>query len=641
MLILVWVVVYTMVTVVKPTLFVSFPCRKPFGVTHQHSQHLVSCAMTLTGIPNVVKERREARGHPVVGQDQGSVWSMATKSPGAARRADKQRLPRRSPECGAVPAVCIYPSPSPPKRAADGTGAAKSSSSQQVQRHIRIPIPGVDTHQSGASSSCNSLRVHYGSVESVSKKPHSHQTDNKAKQQRPKKVSNTAKNLAPVQGQRALGHPLADLGERGGAAVARLSHGDEDKAAGREEEEAEWNSELVGCAAQVQFYNPKKAIMLSRKLDGHMVRKAQAEIMSMRAARTVPRIPPSCDLLMKDDLDFRRVHDSMSLAALQTVEKAYMRMEKRERTRVQKELVSRKQTLRKEIKEKIEEHHRKRHDEVARWKQAHSKFVTHARENSCMEGDLKASLHRGDKDCQRMLNMERRAEEGFVSEFSGINSSVENSLKQEDNRLLREGQQEERTSSVQQLRRSTFITRAMLLSQQQEKAETTRLRSADLRRELMQLQHKKVMDQYIAAKQKVDAVKQSLPPRTSRETHKLPVNFDRNEGACQLPPTLEGEAEDATGSVDPASGAVGPKVVTLALEDYDIPTDSAVFINHRSLPPGRILRHYSFAVDDNEEGDKDAGPFDPGLGYGVFGIGHAAGDYDLPAVAPPMTILTL
>ena len=557
------------------------------------------------------------------------------KSPGVAQRAAKQRLPQRTTDSGAVPAMSVCPSPSPPKMAADGAGPAKSS---VQQRHIRIPIPG-DTQQLGDSSS-NSLRVHYGSVESVSKKPHGHHMDDRAQQQHPKTVGNTTKNLAA--GHRALGHPLADVCEKGATTAAWVVQGGEgeQEAAGREQEEAEWKGELVGSAAQVQFYNPKKAIMLSRKLDGHLVRKAQAEIMSMRAAQTVPRIPPSCHLLMKDDLDFRRVHDSVNLAALQTVEKAYRGMEKRERTRVQEVLVSRKQALRKEIKEKIEEHHRKRHNEVAQWKQAHSKFLARAREQLCMEGDLKASLHRGDKDCQRMLNMERKAEEGFVFEFSGINSSVENSLKQEDNRLLREGQQEERMSSVQQLRRSNFITRAAVLNQQQEKAEATRLRSADLRHELKQLKHKKMMDQYTAAKEKVDAVKHSLPPRTSRDTHKFPVNLNRNKGERQLPPTLEGEGEDTTCSVDPSSGAVGPKLVTLSLEDCDVPTGSAAFLSHHSLPPGRILRHYSFTVDGNEEGEKDIAPVDLGPGlYGVFGTGHT--DYDVLGVVPPLTILTL
>ena len=638
------------------------PCSKPLRMSHQRSRRLVSSVMTLTGFPSpaheAVKERTDHRGpsartteqfsqpaskgpgdlavggHPVVGKHQIRGRSVVTKSPGIGSRADKQRLPRGTPDSGAVPAVCISPSPSPPKWAAEGTGAAKSSA-QQVQQHIRIPTQGAVAQRPGNSSSQNSPRVYYGSVEPVSKTSHGHQTENGI-QQHPQKLNSTTKKLAPIQGQRALGHPLVDLCERGGAAVAQGGQGFEEECEPADgEEEAEWRGELVGSAAQVQFYNPKVTMQLARKLDGHLVRKAEAEIVSIQAAQTVPRILPSSHLLMKDDFDFRRVHDSMSLAALQTVEKAYRQMEKTKRLRAQKEMVSRKQTLRKEIKEKIEEHHRRRLNEVAQWKRAHSDFVARAREYSFVEGDLRSSLHCRDVNCQRMLNMERRAEEGFVSEFSGINSSVTNSLKQEDNRLLREGQQAERTNSVQQLRRSNLIARATVLSQQQEKAEATRLRSAELRHELMKLKHKKVMDQYIAAKRKVEAVKHSLPPRTSH------ASFARSKGAGPVSPASLDAVGDATGSVNPAPGdtvttgpgSAGPKVVTISLEDYEIPTDSAVFLNH-SLPPGRILRHYSFTEDANEDNAYED-PSAPGLGLVMFGIGRNG---DAIVVGPSMTI---
>lgn len=578
--------------------------------------------------------------YPVVGKHQDRSKS---KSSVTGPKADKQRLSRDIPDSGPVPALCIYPSPSPSKWAAEGTEVAKSST-QQIQQPIKIPIQGPRTQPSGASTSRNSSRLHYKSTESVEKKSHCLQPDNEVQGQ----LHSTGKKLAPVQGQRALGHVLVDLCKRDSPVVAQQEkQGCEvccEPAGEDEVEEEELKCELVGTAAQVQFHNPKVAMLLSRKLDSHLVRKAEAEIMSIRAAQTVPRIPPSCHLLRKDDLDIHRMHESMSLSPLQTVEKAYRNMGNIERLRVQKELVSRKQTLRKEIKEKIEEHHQRRLDEVARWKEAHYNFVARAREHSFVERDLKSSLHWGAMNCQQVLKNERRAEEGFVSQFSGINSSMGNSLKQEDNRLLREEQQTERTNGVQQLRRSNFITRAMVLSHQQEKAEATRLRSADMRHELMKLGQKNKTEQYVAAKQKVEAVKHSLHMQPPCDTRKMRIRFARSRAARPLSPSSVGAVGAGSYGVVPAPcgtvttevGSVVPNVVTLSLEDYDIPIDSAVLLNH-SLPPGRILRHFSFIAGDNE-GNAYGDQLDPDLGIAMYGIGPTS---DATGVDPSMTLSQL
>lgn len=589
-------------------------------------------------------------GHAVVGQHQNRGKSVVSKSMGS--RDDKLRLPRGTPDSGAVPAVCVYPSPSLPKQASEGTGAAKSSP-RQAQRSIRIPIQGADSQPLGDSSIHNSPRVGYHGAESVGKKSHCQHPSSEV-QELLQKSNTTTKKLTLPQGQRALGHPLVDLHKRDSPIVAQGEQGYEEcEPPGREEreeegeeKEVEWRGELVGSAARVQFHNPRVAMLLSRKLDGHLVRRAEAEIVSIRAAQTVPRIPPSSHLLLKDDLDFRRVHDSMGLTALQTVEKAYRQRGKEERLRAQKQLVSRKQALRQEIKEKIAEHHQRRLDEVARWKQAHCNFVARAREHSIVEGDLRSSLHQRDINCQQFLKMEQRAEEGFVSQFRGINSSMGNSLKQEDNRLLREEQQTERTNSVQQLRKSNFITRAMVLSQQQEKAEATRLRSADMRNELMKLKHKKVTEQYIAAKQKVEAVKHSLHPRTSRETHKMQARLTRSKGTGPLsPPSAGAVGVDPTaptcsvdlapcGTLNTGTGSIGPKVVTIDLEDYGSLNDPAVFLRH-SLPPGRIIRHYSFV--GGNEGNPYEDPLDLDFGIRMVSMRHTSD----ATLGPSMTLSAL
>ena len=581
--------------------------------------------------------------YPVVGKHQDRSKS---KSSVTSPKDDKQRLSRGMPNSRPVPAMCICPSPSPSRQAAEGAGVVKGSA-QQIQQPIKIPIQGPGTQPSGASRSRNSPRVHYKSTEAVEKKSHGLQPDKDVQEQ----LHSTSKKLAPVQGQRALGHVLVDLCKRDSPVAAQQEkQGCEsycEPAGEEEEEEEELRCELVGSAAQIQFHNPKVAMLLSRKLDSHLVRKAEAEIMnilSTRATQTVPRIPPSCHLLMKDDLDFHRMHESMSLSPLQTVEKAYKNMGKIERLRVQKELVSRKQTLRKEIKEKIEEHHQRKLDEVARWKEAHYNLVARAREHSFVEGDIKSSLHRGAMNCQQVLKNERRAEEGFVSQFSTINSSMGNSLKEEDNRLLREEQQVERTNGVQQLRRSNFITRAMFLSHQQEKAEATRLRSADMRHELMKLRQKNRRDQYMAAKQKVEAVKHSLHTQHPCDTRKMRVRYARSRVACPLSPSSVcavgarscGIVPGPCGTVVTDVGSAGPKVVTLSLEDYDILSDSAVFLNH-SLPPGRILKHFSFIAGDNE-GNTYEDQLDPDLGIAMYGIGHTS---DATVVDPSMKLSEL
>ena len=631
-----------------------FPCSKPLGMSRQHSRHLKSSVVNRKGLPSPVHKppvkegRTDDKGPSMHAQEQLSqpaskgcgdlavewypvVGKHQDRSKSTNPEDDKQRLSRGTPNSGPVPAVCIYPPPSPSRQAAEGTGVVKGSA-QQIQQPIKIPIQGPGTQPSGASSSHNSPRVHYKSTKAVEKKCDGLQPDNEVQEQ----LHSTSKKLAPVQGQRALGHVLVDLCKRDSTIVAQQEkQGCEAycEPAGEEDKEEELRCELVGSAAQIQFHNPKVAMLLSRKLDSHLVRKAEAEIMSIlstRATQMVYRIPPSCHLLTKDHLDFHRMHESMTLSPLQTVEKAYKNMGKIERLRIQKELVSRKQTLRKEIKEKIEEHHQRRLDEVARWKEAHYNLVARAREHSFVEGDLKSSLHRGAMNCQQVLKNEKRAEEGFVSQFSGINSSMGNSLKQEDNRLQREEQQTERTNDVQQLRRSNFITRAMALSHQQEKAEANRLRSADMRHELMKLRQKNKMDRYMAAKQKVEAVKHSLHTQPPCDTRKMRVRFARSgAGSSGIVPA-------PCSTVVTEVGSVGPKVVTLSLEDYDIPSDSAVFLNH-SLPPGRILQHFSFIAGDND-GNTYEDQLDPDVGIAMYGIGHTS---DVTVVDPSMALSEL
>ena len=405
-----------------------------------------------------------------------------------------------------------------------------------------------------------------------------------------------SKTVKIIQPPKALGHPLTCI-----TAGTDPSDNENDMSSVESdmEEEEGVTEELRGQGIDIQFYNPTASMKLRRKLDRYFMRKATAKIEAVKASQRVVRIPPSQDVLLKDDLDFRRLHGTMNLSTLESVSRAYQTVKQQELTESKKTLVLNKMKERLDAKRKIDEYHEKKKEEISQWKQTHKESLERMRDHCNFEDGLRREVHCGTVNVKRLQEKGQRSEVEFVRQFSAVNSTVSDSLKKEDHKNRCEENLRTKQCSVKEDRENALVSHQMRIQQQEEKAELVRLKSSKARLQLMRDKYQAVLDKQKAVKEKVAKVKESLPPCTSRMTHKVsikPVKSDALDGDVVLQ-----SAHDGTMDPHAAFSQNSPNVVNLSMPD-----SSLGCLTHYGLPAGRIIRHYSFMnMEQNEVNTED------------------------------------
>jgi hypothetical protein len=349
----------------------------------------------------------------------------------------------------------------------------------------------------------------------------------------------------------------------------------------RENEECSAD-ELRGKRITLKHCNPKGTMKVSRKLDCYFARKATARIESMKASEKVLRIPPSCDLLTKDDIDFRRLHGTMDFSVLMSVSKAYRNVKAQDGQNAQRSLVLSRMQQRLEAKRKIDDFHEKKKQEISQWKEGHNGNLQSMFQHNLFEDELKREVHRGTIKAKYLENKVRKTESHFVQQFNVNNSTVADSLKREDNQQRCKEILKLKQASVKEDRNNALVSRMMVAEQQEEKAELARLQSSKARLELMREKYKAVMERQTVAKEKVAKVKNSLTSGNFRKVHKPTPG---SGVTADLGPIGGSPIQtDLTGN------EVYPNVLNLSMADADVPLQNSPYCR---LPAGRILRHCS------------------------------------------------
>ena len=404
--------------------------------------------------------------------------------------------------------------------------------------------------------------------------------------------------------RKTLGHQLTLLQD---ASSSTVSSSKPSETVESEVKEPESNTEnasqgdmqVYGTEAEIQHHTLRFTLAESKKLDGQIVRNGEAEIEELKANHKAVPVTPRSDVLIKDKFDFRNVHGSMNFSTLDSIQKAYTKVLQQQEKRRQKVTIESRLREKNEAQRKIREYHLKKQEEIEKWKAIHKDLLARSREEACFERSLKSDIHSELVHQAQLQAKERTLEVDFVNQFNTLNSTLSDSLKKEDYRVRKESLAFARKLRVKQAQLSAVDAKTCLQSQLHERAEELKARGREDRSELMKEKHRVQICQLSRAKEKVNAVKCSLPAVTSRETHKVQMKYSQSREHYRIPLPLSYNKECVglphSPPEDDGNQPAAINVLNLAIDCG--PPGSLTSSLYGNLPPSLILKHRSFEME--------------------------------------------
>ena len=211
--------------------------------------------------------------------------------------------------------------------------------------------------------------------------------------------------------------------------------------------------DVTGQTVQALPHNYVTAMLTSRREDGRMIRNAEKDIKeAVTKKKQPPPRPENPNAMKKDEMAFTRAYATMTLSALQAVERAHEAQKRAEVLIHKANLVSKAKQERVERQGRIREFHKAQREDITAWKMSEEARLAHLREQQHVmrTNDL---LEASESYDTTAISTQRQMEDKmFACNFNQQQTLVSCTLSHEDRKQSKDVTLQEIKERIQQAR---------------------------------------------------------------------------------------------------------------------------------------------------------------------------------------------